>query len=95
MAKQTAIAGMPSNKNVAETYYGGITFKGEGLDNSYYVEHMGNTHLNPFGGTLASSGNIWTSMIEAVLLDNQDPQAVVDQYAPQIEAEFSGYSFNN
>lgn len=95
MAKQTAIAGMPSNKNVAETYYGSITFKGEGLDNSYYVEHMGNTHLNPFGGTLASSGNIWTSMIEAVLLDNQDPQAVVDQYAPQIEAEFSGYSFNN
>lgn len=95
MAKQTAIAGMPSNKNVAENYYSGITFKGEGLDNSYYVEHMGNTHLNPFGGTLASSGNIWTSMIEAVLLDNQDPQAVVDQYAPQIEAEFSGYSFNN
>lgn len=95
MAKQTAIAGMPSNKNVAETYYSGIAFKGEGLDNSQYVSHMGNTHLNPFGGTLSSSGSLWTSMVEAVLLDNQDPQAVVDQYAPQIEAEFSGYSFNN
>lgn len=95
MAKQTATAGMPSNKNVAESYYSGIAFKGEGLDNSYYVEHMGNTHLNPFGGTLASSGDIWRSMVEAVLLDNQEPQAVVDQYAPQIETEFSGYSFNN
>ena len=95
MAKQIAICGMPANKKIAEDYYKNITFKGEGLDNSYYVEHMGSTQINPFGGTLASSGNIWTSMIEAVLLDNQDPQAVVDQYAPQIEAEFSGYSFNN
>ena len=94
MAKQTAICGMPSNKNVAESYYADITFKGEGLNNSYYVEHMGNTHLNPFGGTLASTGNIWTTMVEAVLLDNQDPQAVVVQYAPQIEKEFAGYSFN-
>lgn len=95
MAKQIAICGMPANEKIAEDYYKNITFKGEGLDNSYYVEHMGSTQINPFGGTLASSGNIWTSMIEAVLLDNQDPQAVVDQYAPQIEAEFSGYSFNN
>lgn len=94
MAKQTAICGMPSNKNVAENYYADISFKGEGLNNSYYVEHMGSTHLNPFGGTLASTGNIWTTMVEAVLLDNQDPQAVVDQYAPQIEKEFAGYSFN-
>lgn len=94
MAKQTASIGMPSNKNVAETYYKEIAFKGEGLDNSYYVDHMGSTHLNPFGGTLTSTGNLWSSMIEAVLLDNQDPQAVVDQYAPQIKTEFSGYSFN-
>ncbi len=49
MAKQTAICGMPSNKKVAESYYADLSFKGEGLDNSYYVEHMGNTHLNPFG----------------------------------------------
>lgn len=94
MAKATAICGMPANKAVAESFYKDITFLGEGLDNSYYVEHMGNTHINPFGGTLASSGDIWTTMVQAVLLDDQDPQAVVDQYAPQIATEFAGYEFN-
>lgn len=94
MLKENAVVGMPAGKDVAENYYANITYKGDGLDNSYYVEHMGNSHLNPFGGTLASSGDIWTTMVEAVTLDNQDPQKVVDQYAPQIEEKFSGYSFN-
>lgn len=94
MAEQTAIAGMPANKKVAEEYYAGITFLGEDLDNSYYVEHMDATHINPFGGTLASSGDIWSTMVQAVLLDGQDPQAVVDQYGPQIDAEFATYEFN-
>ena len=55
---------------------------------------MGATHINPFGGTLASSGDIWSTMVQAVLLDDQDPQAVVDQYGPQIVAEFATYEFN-
>lgn len=94
MLKENAVVGMPAGKSVAENYYANITYKGDGLDNSYYVEHMGNSHLNPFGGTLASSGNIWSTMVEAVTLDDQDPQAVVDQYAPQIATEFSNYTFN-
>ena len=94
MLKENAVVGMPAGKEVAENYYANITYKGDGLDNSYYVEHMGNSHLNPFGGTLASSGNIWTTMVEAVTLDDQDPQKVVDQYAPQIATEFSNYTFN-
>lgn len=94
MAEQTAIAGMPANKKVAEEYFANISFLGENLDNSYYVEHMGATHINPFGGTLASSGDIWSTMVQAVLLDNQDPQTVVDEYGPQIDAEFATYEFN-
>lgn len=94
MLKENAVVGMPAGKSVAESYYADITYKGDGLNNSYYVEHMGNSHLNPFGGTLASSGNIWTTMVQAVTLDNQDPQKVVDQYAPQIATEFSNYTFN-
>lgn len=94
MAKQTAICGMPANKKVAEEYYANIEFVGENLNNSYYVEHMGATHINPFGGTLASSGDIWSTMVQAVLLDGQDPQAVVDEYGPQIVAEFATYEFN-
>lgn len=94
MLKENAVVGMPAGKSVAEDYYANITYKGDGLDNSYYVEHMGNSHLNPFGGTLASSGNIWSTMVEAVTLDDQDPQKVVDQYAPQIATEFSNYTFN-
>ena len=95
MLKQTAIIGMPAGKDVADNYYSTLTYEGNNLDNSYYVEHMGKTHLNPFGGTLTSSGDIWTTMVEAVTMDGQDPQAVVDQYAPQIEKEFAGYKFNN
>lgn len=94
MLKENAVVGMPAGKSVAESYYADITYKGDGLNNSYYVEHMENSHLNPFGGTLASSGNIWTTMVQAVTLDNQDPQKVVDQYAPQIATEFSNYTFN-
>lgn len=94
MAKQTAMCGMPASKKVASSYYNSITFKGENLDNSYYVEHMGKSHLNPFGGTLSSTGDLWKTAVEAVLLDNQDPQKVVDKYAPQIEKEFSSYFFN-
>lgn len=95
MAEAIAVCGIPANKKVAEGMYAETTFKGEGLDNSYYVEHIDNSHLNPWGGTLASSGDIWETMVQAVTLDAQDPQAVVDQYGPQIDTEFANYSFNN
>ena len=95
MLKQTAIVGMPAGKDVADNYYSTLTYEGDGLDNSYYVEHMGKTHLNPFGGTLSSSGDIWSTMVQAVTMDGQDPKAVVDQYAPQIEKEFSSYKFSS
>lgn len=94
MAEAIAVCGIPANRKVAESTYTDITYKGEGLDNSYFVEHIANAHMNPWGGTLASSGDIWETMVQAVTLDGQDPQAVVDQYGPQIDAEFAGYAFN-
>lgn len=95
MLKATSTVGMPAGKDIADNYYAKLTYEGDGLDNSYYVEHMGNTHLNPFGGTLSSSGDIWSTMVEAVTMDGQDPQAVVDEYAPQIEKEFASYKFSS
>lgn len=96
MNKETAVCGMPSSKKIADEFYANITFDtvgGETLDNSYYVEHMGASHINPWGGTLASSGDIWANMVSAVLSDGQDPQAVVDEFGPQINEEFSTYVF--
>lgn len=95
MAEAIAVCGIPANKKIADTTYAETTYLGDGLDNSYYVEHLGNSHLNPWGGTLASSGDIWETMVQSVTLDGQDPQAVVDQYGPQIDTEFASYGFNN
>lgn len=92
MCKETCTAGMTSSKAIAESYYKDMKVG----DFAYgdYVPHMANTHLNPFGGTLASAGNIWTKMIDAVTLDGQDPAEVQKTYAPQIATEFAGYEFN-
>ena len=58
------------------------------------VEHLGASHLNPFGGTLASTGDIWSTMVQAVTLDGQSPEDTMAQYAQQCMDEFASYGFN-
>lgn len=94
MGTINARVGIPANRKIAESVYAQTKIGNVGFTNNYYVEHISNAHMNPFGGTLASSGNIWTTMVEEVTLNNADPAAVVAKYAPQIEAEFASYEFN-
>jgi len=94
MGKINATVGIPANKNLANTYYATLTAGDCKFTNDYYVQHIGSAYLNPFGGTLASSGNIWTRMVQGVTLNKADPAQTVAKYAPQIATEFSNYSFN-
>jgi len=95
MGKINARVGIPANRKIAETYFAKLSVGAVKFTNDYYVKHIGKAYMNPFGGTLASSGTVWTTMVQAVTLDNQDPQATVDKYAPQIAKEFAGYIFND
>jgi multiple sugar transport system substrate-binding protein len=94
MDKINATVGIPANKKVAEDYYQNLAVGDIKFKNTYYVQHISKAHLNPFGGTLASSGTLWTDMVQEVTLNHQDPSAVDKKYAPQIATEFAGYSFN-
>jgi multiple sugar transport system substrate-binding protein len=95
MAKATCKSGMTSNKNIAGSYYATMTYGTCGFTNKIYVDHMGATHLFPFGGTLASAGDIWGTMVSAITDDNQDPAATQAEYAPKVAAEFASFKFNS
>lgn len=94
MAKATCNSGMTSNKAVAESYYANMTYGDCGFSNKMFVDHMGATHIFPFGGTLAPAGDIWATMVSAVTDDNQDAAAAQAEYAPQVAEEFANFSFN-
>jgi multiple sugar transport system substrate-binding protein len=94
MAKATCNSGMTSNKVVADTYFANMTYGNCGFSNKIFVDHMGATHLYPFGGTLSSAGDIWATMVSAIVEDNQDAAATQAKYAPQVAKEFASFSFN-
>lgn len=95
MGRATAICGIPASRKVAEEFYAAIEYEGFGTSvNDYYVTHLGNTHLNPFGGTLASTGDIWGTMVQAVTMDGQTPEDTMAKYAQQCMDEFASYGFN-
>lgn len=94
MGAITAKVGMPASKKVAESTYANMTTGKVKFNNTYYVNHIGNAHLNPFGGTLTSAGTIWTDMVQEVTVNGKDPASVVKTYAPQIATEFASYPFN-
>ncbi len=95
MCKATATCGIPASKAVAENYYAKIEYPGFGTTfNDYMVGHLGAAHLNPFGGTLASTGDIWATMVQAVTMDGQTPEDTMAKYAQQCMDEFASYGFN-
>jgi len=94
MGKINARVGIPANKNLANTIYAQTKIGDVGFDNTYYTQHISKAHMNPWGGTLASSGNIWTAMVQEVTLNGKDPAEVVKTNAPKIAKEFASYSFN-
>lgn len=94
MAKATSQSGMPANKSVAENYYANMTYGKCNFSNKIFVDHMDETHIFPFGGTLAPSGDIFETMISAVVDDGQDAALVQAQYAPQVADQFANFSFN-
>jgi ABC-type sugar transport system, periplasmic component len=95
MCKATATCGIPASKAVANDYYAHIEYEGFGTEyNDYIVSHLGAAHLNPFGGTLASTGDIWATMVQAVTLDNKTPEETMATYAQQCMDEFASYGFN-
>ena len=94
MAKATCMSGMTSSKKIADGYYASLTYGDQDFSNKIFVDHMGATHLFPFGGTLASAGDIWATMVSAITDDNQDPAATQAEYAPRVAEEFASYSFN-
>ena len=94
MAKATCGSGMTSNKAIAESYYENMVYGKCKFSNKLFVDHMGITHINPFGGTLSPAGDIWATMISAVTDDNQNAAAAQAEYAPRVEKEFQNFSFN-
>jgi ABC-type sugar transport system, periplasmic component len=94
MGAINAKCGIPASFKVAQDKYAKMTTGDIKFDNTYYLDHISKTHVNPFGGTLASSGNIWTNMVQEVTLNNQDPAQVVKTDAPKIAEEFAKYPFN-
>ena len=94
MNKINAKVGIPANNTIAEKDYAQMKTGDVQFDNSYYVQHISKAHLNPFGGTLASSGNIWTTMVQEVTLNGKNPEEIVKTYSPKITAEFANYPFN-
>lgn len=94
MAKATSKSGMPANKSVAENYYANMTYGKCNFSNKIFVDHMADTHIFPFGGTLAPAGDIFATMVSAVVDDGQDAAEVQAKYAPQIAEEFAKFEFN-
>ncbi|NLC33060.1 MAG: sugar ABC transporter substrate-binding protein [Clostridiales bacterium] len=95
MGKATAIAGMPAGKDVAENYYAKIEYEGFGTTfNDYMVQHLDLSHINPWGGTLASTGDIWANMVEAVTMDGKSPAEAMATYSQQAMDEFASYGFS-
>lgn len=95
MCKATCACGMTSSKEVANNYFAKLVIGKSKFSNSLYVNHMGKTHLNPWGGTLSSSGDLWGKMIDAVTINGKDPASIQATYAPQIESLFSNYKFSS
>lgn len=94
MGKVNAKVGIPANKKVAENHYANITYGKTQLKNTLYLEAVENAYLNPWGGTLSSSGDLWKKMWESITLEGIDPAKAQKTFAPQIENEFSNYAFN-
>jgi len=94
MAIATCKSGMPANKRIAETYYANMTYGKCNFSNKIFVDHMQNTYIFPFGGTLAPAGDIYATMVSAIVDDGQDAAEVQAKYAPQIAEEFSKFKFN-
>jgi multiple sugar transport system substrate-binding protein len=95
MAKETCNSGMPANKAVAGADFGKIAYADPSFTNQIFVDHMGATHVFPFGGTLSSACDSYWTMVSAVIEDNQDPAAVQAQYAPLIAEAWAKLPFNS
>jgi len=94
MVKATATCGMPAGKEVAENYYAKIEYPGFGTYyNDYMVQHLAKSHINPWGGTLASTGDIWANMVQAVTMDGMSPAEAMAKYSQQCMDEFASYGF--
>ena len=94
MGKATATCGMPAGKDVAENYYAKIEYPGFGTYyNDYMVQHLAKSHINPWGGTLASTGDIWANMVQAVTMDGMSPDEAMEKYSQQCIDEFNSYGF--
>jgi multiple sugar transport system substrate-binding protein len=94
MAKITARVGIPGNAKIAKNDYAKMSTGDVKFTNEYYVSHLSKAHLNPFGGTLAPVGTIWTSMVQEVTLNGKDPAQIVKTYAPKAASEFANFTFN-
>jgi multiple sugar transport system substrate-binding protein len=90
MARQTMRIGMPANKKIATTEYGRIQYGP--ITNSKYVQGLATSRLNLWGGALASAGDIWTQMWEAVTVDGQSARDAQDKYFPLVQRAFSQLS---
>lgn len=91
MAKFTSNAGMPANKNIADSYYATMTY-GE-LSNSMYVKLIGDSRLNIWGGALATAGDQYSNMWDFVTLANKSGKEAQDEYADLITKAFSELKF--
>jgi multiple sugar transport system substrate-binding protein len=94
MAKETCNSGLPANMAVANDVFAKMTIGKSGFTNKLFVDHMGASHVFPFGGTLSSATDSYGTMVSAVIQDNQDPATVQAKYAPIIAAAFAKLPFN-
>lgn len=87
MAKETAKIGLPSCKNVAETYYKDLSYGP--IKNSYFLEGLEGAKLNIWGGAFAAAGDVYTQIWQSVTIDGKSAEEAMEEYYPALEKAFN------
>jgi multiple sugar transport system substrate-binding protein len=93
MAKITALVGMPANKKIANDYYADIMHGN--VPNEKYVEGLATSRINPWGGVLATAGDHWGQMWEAVTIGGMSGAEAQEKYFPLIQQAFKELNIEN
>lgn len=93
MARATARIGMPANKRIAEEYYASM-YHGN-VSNKKFIQGLATSRLNPWGGALASPGDFWSQMWEAVTIGGMPAKAAQERYFPLIQKAFQELNIQN
>ena len=93
MAKETAIAGIPANKSVAEGFYAQTRYNE--VSTTQYVDGLATSRLNIWGGALASAGDQYSQIWESVTIAGETAADAIAEYFPLLERAFTELNIEN